>query len=222
MREISERKGAATGWQIGGAALILLAVIGGIVAAMQIDGLDPKAMADWIRAQGAWGEVALVALMVLHSFVPFPAEILALAAGAVYGTLWGTFLIWTGAMIGACLSFALARWLGQPFVRAVLTPRSRASLDEWTRDRGATSLLISRFIPVIAFNLINYAAGLTRVSWWTFLWTTAIGILPLTTLMVAMGASMVDLSWPELSGISAVCIGLAVAGHWLARRRGWI
>jgi uncharacterized membrane protein YdjX (TVP38/TMEM64 family) len=48
-------------------------------------------------------------------------------------------------------------------------------------------LLVSRFTPVIAFNLINYAAGLTRISWSTFTWTTGLGILPLTVLMVVMG-----------------------------------
>jgi len=46
---------------------------------------------------------------------------------------------------------------------------------------------ISRFIPIISFNLINYAAGLTKISWWTFGWTTGLGILPMTVLMVVMG-----------------------------------
>lgn len=47
----------------------------------------------------------------------------------------------------------------------------------------------------IAFNLVNYAAGLTKISWWTFIWTTAIGILPMTILMVTMGASIHRLDW---------------------------
>lgn len=45
-------------------------------------------------------------------------------------------------------------------------------------------------MPVIAFNLINHAAGLVRVSWWAFTWTTAVGILPLTVLMVLLGERM--------------------------------
>jgi uncharacterized membrane protein YdjX (TVP38/TMEM64 family) len=48
-------------------------------------------------------------------------------------------------------------------------------------------LFLSRFVPVISFNLINYAAGLTAISWWTFTWATGLGILPLTFLMVLMG-----------------------------------
>ena len=50
-----------------------------------------------------------------------------------------------------------------------------------------------RLIPVIAFNLINYAAGLARVRWWTFTWTTALGIVPLVFLMVAAGDQLKNL-----------------------------
>ena len=56
-------------------------------------------------------------------------------------------------------------------------------------------MFFSRFIPLIAFNLVNYAAGLTRISWWTFTWATGIGILPFTVLMVMMGNYIEVLTW---------------------------
>jgi uncharacterized membrane protein YdjX (TVP38/TMEM64 family) len=71
---------------------------------------------------------------------------------------------------------------------------------------------------VIAFNLINYAAGLTKVSWWTFLWTTGVGILPLTALMVYMGSHMRSLSWEWLLATSAACILVMGLAHWWKRR----
>ena len=212
-------------WRIGLAALALAVLVAlGVALAFTEMGqsLDPKALAARIRGYGDWGMVAVIALMVLHCFVPFPAEILALCAGAVYGSAWGTALVWIGAMIGASLSFALSRWLGRPFVDAVLGPGARHRLDRWTTEQGPATLLIARLIPIIAFNLINYAAGLTRVGWGTFLWTTGLGILPLTLLMVWMGERMMDLTWPWLIGVSAGSIAAVVAGHWWvsARRRG--
>ncbi len=143
----------AVSWRIGLAAAVLAALIGlGVLLAFTEMGsnLDVKVLAARIRGLGNWGYAAVVGLMVVHSFVPFPAEILALCAGAVYGTLWGAVLIWVGAMIGASLSFALARWLGQPFVSAVLGPKSCAKLDGWTAEQGAVTLLVARFIPIIA------------------------------------------------------------------------
>jgi uncharacterized membrane protein YdjX (TVP38/TMEM64 family) len=226
----TDRDGAAPGRRavfgrvgVAAAALALLVGLGFLLGFTEMgSSLDPKVLARQIRELDEWGHAAVIGLMVVHSFVPFPAEILALCAGAVYGTLWGSVLIWVGAMIGASLSFGLARWLGQPFVNAVLGPASRARLDGWTAEQGTLALLVARFIPVIAFNLINYAAGLTRVGWGTFLWTTGLGILPLTVLMVAMGSSMMTLTWPWLLGLSVAGIAAVCCGHRWAKKRGWL
>ncbi|MEL7428849.1 MAG: TVP38/TMEM64 family protein [Pseudomonadota bacterium] len=177
-----------------------------------------QSIPERIEAMGWWGPAGIIGLMILHCFVPFPAEFVALAAGSVYGTVFGTFLTWSGAMLGAALSFGLTRILGQPFVEWALPKNQKAMLDRWTADQGATTLLVSRFIPVIAFNLINYAAGLTKVNWWTFLWTTGVGILPLTALMVHMGSQMRSLSWEWLLATSVICIAMMALAHWWKRR----
>ena len=169
-----------------------------------------------IRSWGAWGVAGSIGLMVLHSFVPFPAEILAIANGMVYGPFWGTVVTWVGAMLGAFLAFGLARRLGRPFVRAVVPAPRWQAVDSWSRRHGGGTLLISRLVPLIAFNLINYAAGLTAIGWVTFAWATGLGILPLTVLMAYTGATMTSLpwwSWPVLAA-------LALAA-WLVWRRWW-
>jgi len=55
-----------------------------------------------------------------------------------------------------------------------------------------TTLLFVRLVPLISFNLVNYAAGLLGVRWWPFLWTTALGILPLTIAMVLVGTELLQ------------------------------
>jgi len=179
--------------------------------------LSVEAVEAEILSWGMWGVAAAILLMVLHSFVPFPAEIVAMANGMLYGALWGTVITWSGAMLGAWLAFGLARWLGRPFVLAMVPGRHHQAVDRFAARQGGSVLLFSRFLPVISFNLINYAAGLTAVSWWTFSWATGIGILPPTFLMVAIGAGL----W---SGDAAVWLWLTAAGLvgwllWLAVRR---
>lgn len=142
---------------------------------------------DFVRSWGYWGVGASIGMMILHSFLPFPAEFVAIANGVIFGPVWGTVITWAGAMLGAFLAFFLARQYGQPFVRRVLSKRKARTLEGWVARHGLGTLFISRFIPIISFNLINYAAGLTKISWWTFAWTTGIGILPMTGLMVVMG-----------------------------------
>jgi uncharacterized membrane protein YdjX (TVP38/TMEM64 family) len=189
-------------------ALVWIYALG---AAMPLPGfeLSVEAVEAEIQAFGIWGVAVAILLMVLHSFVPFPAELVAMANGMLFGLV----ITWTGAMLGAYLAFGLARGLGRPFVHAMVGERQRAAIDRWAERQGAGILLFSRLVPVISFNLVNYAAGLTAISWWTFTWTTGLGILPLTCLMVVVG----DRLWSGegRSGLrsSAVCSG----GLW---RRG--
>lgn len=215
----SEPKRPGRGVLFGLLALIAVLTAGAIWSATNLDlEMSAERFERLVADLGPWGPLGIVALMIAHSFVPFPAELVAFAAGAAYGVALGTALVWIGAMIGAAVAFYLARRLGRPFVERMLRERERAALDRWSRVNGAPTLLAARFVPVIAFNLINYAAGLTRVTWWTFLWTTGLGILPLTVLMVAMGDAMKNLSWLELAALSVLGVVVALGGFRIARK----
>jgi uncharacterized membrane protein YdjX (TVP38/TMEM64 family) len=161
---------------------------------------------EFIRHSGSLGILASIGIMVVHSFVPFPAELVAIANGMVYGSFWGTLITWVGAMLGASLAFGLARRYGRPFVGRILRRKSAQRLDDWVAQHGAGALFVSRFIPVISFNLINYAAGLLHISWLTFAWTTGLGILPVTILMAVMGEQFQSL--PLLVWVLILCGGL--------------
>jgi uncharacterized membrane protein YdjX (TVP38/TMEM64 family) len=172
----------------------------------------------YIKEAGPWGVAVSIGLMVLHSFVPFPAEFIAVANGMVYGAFWGTVITWSGAMLGAYLAFGLSRKLGRGFVHRMLEKKNALKVEKWSELHGGGAVFVMRFIPVISFNLINYAAGLTRVSWWTFTWATALGILPITVLMVVMGSRMATMPWH--GWLLFIALGLAIwgAGHLLRAR----
>ena len=174
--------------------------------------LTPADAEAFLRGWGPWSALGSVALMMLHSFVPLPAEIIAIANGMVFGPWLGLALTWVGAMLGALLSFALARWLGRPIVRLVLPERRWRQIDSLPVRPGA--LLAARLVPVISFNLVNYAAGVLGVGWWSFLWTTALGILPLSVASVLLGRLFLG---APLWGWSLLALGLLAL--WLVWRR---
>jgi uncharacterized membrane protein YdjX (TVP38/TMEM64 family) len=204
------------------AALALLLVIGyGVVLWWQnaigfsptVEGIEAE-----IRSWGAWAAAGSILLMIAHSLIPFPAELVTFANGMLFGPVWGLVVTWVGAMLGASLAFALARWLGRPFVDALMKDEHRAAVDRWTKRQGVGVLLASRLMPLISFNVINYAAGLAPISWWTFLWTTGLGILPITTLLVLTG----DQVWNGRGQAWIYLIAVAIAGAliwWLTTRR---
>lgn len=169
---------------------------------------------ELIKSFGFLGVGASIGLMAIHSFVPFPAEFVAIANGMIFGPFWGTVVTWVGAMIGALSAFGLVRLLGRPFVDRMLTKKNIQRVDEWTARYGGEMILISRFIPVISFNLINYVGGLTRISWWKFAWTTGLGILPMTLLMVVMGEQIKNLPW----WVWLLLLGIGLGMLWLVQR----
>lgn len=206
---------AAAGAIAAGALIVALALLAW--RWMTANGIDPTALTSadveaFTRAWGPWGAVGSVVLMVLHSFVPLPAEIIAVSNGMMFGAGLGIALTWLGAMLGAVLSFALARRLGRPALRRLLPEAQWRRID--TLPMRPSALLLVRLVPVISFNLVNYAAGVLGVGWWPFLWTTALGILPLTVLMVLLGKELMAAPWWAWALAAA-----AFLGGWIAIRR---
>ena len=179
--------------------------------------MEPAELAQRLRDFGMWGPLIIIVLMILHSFVPIPAEVLALAAGAVFGTLAGAFIIWVGAMLGAVLSYWLAYRFGEIGLRKVLSEKRLKTLDHWSSTPKPIAMLVARFIPMIAFNLINYAAGLARIPFVMFAWTTALGIIPIVFLSTYLGSQMRSMNWTMLLIVSAICI-FAVLLFWIVAR----
>jgi uncharacterized membrane protein YdjX (TVP38/TMEM64 family) len=205
------------------AAFVLLLIIGLGVLAWWSNAIDlaptPKGIEAEIRSWGNWAVAASIGLMVAHSLVPFPAEFVSFANGMLFGPVWGVAITWAGAMLGASLAFALARWFGRPLVDALMSERHRDTMDRWAERQGIGVLLLSRLMPLISFNVINYAAGLTPVSWWTFLWTTGLGILPITTLLVITGDQVWNGSGSAWIYLLAVALAGALLWFLIARRR---
>jgi len=189
--------------------------VSGVVA--RLLSLSTGDVEDLVASWGMWGVGVSLLLMVLHSFVPVPAEVIAVANGLCFGAVRGAVVTWSGAMLGAALAFALARGAGRPLLRRAVSEARRARLEAWCGSAG--TLLLLRLIPAVSFNLVNYAAGLTGASWWTFLWTTALGILPLTILTAVLGARMFEIAWPVWAAIGAAMVALWSVGWWWRGRR---
>jgi uncharacterized membrane protein YdjX (TVP38/TMEM64 family) len=171
----------------------------------------------FIQSTGGWGVAGAIGLMVIRTVIPFPAGILPVVNGTIYGLFWGAVITWIGAMLSAYLAFGLARLFGAPFVQGIMSEKQRERLRVWSMRTAALDLFAARLIPFISFNLINYAAGLMPVSLWTFSWTTGLGILPVMLLLVALGDRALVLPWWVWS---SAAVGIVLAWFFLRRRFG--
>jgi uncharacterized membrane protein YdjX (TVP38/TMEM64 family) len=211
---VSRPRSIITAFLVAATAAVTAAYVFEIAVPGWLTAFSAERIQEAILSWGAWGVAASIALMIVHSFIPFPAEFIAFANGMAYGPVWGTVVTWVGAMLGAMLAFGITRKLGRPLVRRTMTGDKWRALDDWLARQGGNAVFISRFIPVISFNMVNYAAGLTPISWRTFAWTTGLGILPLTSLMVVLGNQSHHMPWPAW----LVLLGAALALWPLAQR----
>ena len=122
--------------------------------------------------------LSYIASYVLVAGLSIPgAALLTMAGGVVFGTIAAAVYVNIGATLGATLAFLVARYLAGEWVQA----KYRDKLEGFNRDleRNASSYLLGlRLAPVFPFFLINILSGLTRVPLGTFVWTTAVGIIP--------------------------------------------
>lgn len=150
-----------------------------------------EALEGWVEAAGPWAPAASVALMIVHTVVPFPAELLAAANGMLFGAVSGSLLTWLGGLAGAASGYAVgwlfARWLARRLGYAEGLARMRHLVER----HGTAGLVAVRLLPVIPFNVVDYAAGMLHLSRWTFAWTTAVGILPWSVLLAVGGTQVI-------------------------------
>lgn len=153
--------------------------------------VDIKGMKQYLISFGIWGPAVSMALMVLQALVaPLPAFVITFANAWIWGWLWGAVISWTGAMLGAVICFYLARWFGRPLVERLVGTKALAMSDRFFARYGKYTVLIARLIPVISFDLISYAGGLTNMKLWQFLWATGLGQLPATIVYSFLGENI--------------------------------
>ncbi|MCB1747488.1 MAG: FAD-dependent oxidoreductase [Gammaproteobacteria bacterium] len=195
---------------------------------------------DFLKAQQAALQHAVTAHPLQSSLVCFAiyaiatalsvpgAIIMTLAAGAVFGTAWGTLIVSFASTVGATLAFLLSRYLFRDFVQSRFGHRL-AAVNRGMRNDGPTYLLVLRLIPVVPFVAVNLLMGLTPIGVGTFYLYSQIGMLPATAIYVNAGTqlasidSLRDIASPEVLGSLALLavfpfVAKFLAG-WLRRRR---
>ncbi len=131
---------------------------------------------DLLRASW-WGPPAFVLFYALAGALDFSGLVLTLVGGAVFGFPLGALLNSIGANLGANGAFWLARVLGRQGLRSLLGARL-AHFDRVSLEQGPLWLFRFRLIPLVPFNVLNVAAGLSAMPWPGYAVATAAGMLP--------------------------------------------
>lgn len=179
--------------------LLLLIVL---VAAIRLlglhDALDQDRLRSGIDRWGASGPLLYIAIFAIAPVLFLPGLPITVAGGLAFGPLWGTVYASIGSTLGAGLAFLVARYFAREAVSELLGERWKR-IDEGVAERGWVFVAITRLIPLFPFNLLNYAFGLTRIPFASYLIASWLFMLPGTAAYVIFSSSLLDLIKGDLS-----------------------
>jgi uncharacterized membrane protein YdjX (TVP38/TMEM64 family) len=178
-----------------------------------LHGVDWQAWLPALRTPA--GALLFIPLYALWVTLLLPGVWASMLAGALYGTGWGSLIVFIGACLGAEAAFLLGRYALRNWARQRLATRpTLLALEQAVSREGLKLVLLTRLSPAFPFSLLNLAYGLSDVSLRDYS-LGLIGILPGTILFCGLGALAGD-----VARFGAVLSGQADGGTWALRLVG--
>lgn len=183
--------------------LFLLAAVLIAVAAIRLSGateyLDQEKLRGLIQG---WGHLGPLVYMLIYTLAPalfLPGLPLTIAGGILFGPFWGVVYTIVGATAGASLAFLISRHMAGNWLHARLSGPRWRSLHRGVETHGWKIVAFTRLIPLFPFNLLNYAFGLTRISFLHYVAATALCMLPACIAFIVFSSSLLDLFHGRIS-----------------------
>jgi uncharacterized membrane protein YdjX (TVP38/TMEM64 family) len=172
-------------------AIPVLLLAGLVVAGWQLGYFDlkePGALHDAAARASRipWLAPMFVAVYAMLAALAAPVSPLAYGAGAVFGVVEGSILVWTASMIGSAAGYTLARTVLSASAQRLLG-RHEAKLRKLREGNTFLTMLRVQLLPVVPFGLLTYAAGTARLKFVPYWLASGLGIIPSTIAAVYVG-----------------------------------
>ncbi len=179
-----------------------------------------------ILSFGLWAPLISAFLMIAQSVVLFlPAFPIFVVNALAFGPVWGALLSWGSAVAGSLICFSIAKILGRPVVQRLVNRIHLETADRTLRRYERYIILVFGFVPVISFDVISYAAGLTLLTYWEFIPLVGIAQIPsalfYTLLVHRIDRGALDIYWIVAAALFFLLgiLGLVVRAFINRRRR---
>ena len=131
-----------------------------------------------IQGVGPAAPVAFIFIYACAVVALIPASLLTIAGGAVFGLFRGVIYSLIGATLGSTGAFLIGRYAARRLVARRLAAMPRfVAIERAVSARGRRIVLLLRLSPIVPFNFLNYALGLTTISVWDFIFAS-LGTVP--------------------------------------------
>ena len=175
-------------------SLVALTFIVALFALGRVAEAPLRNFALWVDGLGPLAPVVFIAGYIVATVAFVPGSILTLAAGAIFGVVRGTVFVFIGATLGSVAAFLVARYVARPLVERKLAGNKRFQrIDKIVEHEGGKIAVLLRLSPLLPFNLLNYALGISKIGFLSY-FLGSVGMIPGTLLYVYYGRLAGDLT----------------------------
>jgi uncharacterized membrane protein YdjX (TVP38/TMEM64 family) len=176
---------------------------------------DAEALRTWLDQFGVFAPIVFIGIQALQVVVaPIPGQVVALVAGFLFGSFWGTVYSLTGVLIGSAVAFSLSKRYGRSFVENVIHEDVIERFDGFVDTVGVPGLFAFVIIPGLPDDAICFLSGLTKWSLPTFMGVIAVGRLPAYVLTVYAGGELASGRFLSAMALVALVVAASAIGYY--------
>jgi len=199
-----------------GAAVKRLALVALIAAGIGLaiayrNYLDADALEVWVIEFGIWAPLVFIAAYMIATVFFLPGLLFTLAGGALFGPVLGTIYSLIGATLGATIAFLVARYVLSKWV-GERSGKRLGRVIKGVEAEGWRFVAMTRLMPFIPFNLLNYVLGLTRIPLAHYVAASAVFMLPGAAAYAYLGYAGREVAAGDQGVIEKILLGLAALG----------
>lgn len=141
---------------------------------------DTDRLREWVEEKGWGSRLIYMAVMCLQVMIAvIPGEPFEMAAGFAFGPIEGLFICMGGIALGSMVVFGLVRLFGMKLVEIYFSREKIESLKILRNPKKLFLVMAAlMLLPGTPKDLLTYCAGLTKISWATWLLISTVGRVP--------------------------------------------
>ncbi|MFW6323450.1 MAG: TVP38/TMEM64 family protein [Desulfovibrionales bacterium] len=178
-----------------------------------------QAAQDWIAQFGVWGPVIYGLMYVSATLLLLPGTPFTVIAALLFGTLMGFVTMVTATTFASITAFLISRYAAKErFERRLRNQEKFRTLKAWVEENHWLAIPVIRVVPFFPFAVNNYALGLTRIGFWSYILFSEIVFIPMTAVLV-LSASVLyramvqgEISWWLILGATGAGLAILLLG----------
>ena len=159
---------------VAGIILSILILIGYLLFAKY---WDINTLSYHLKSFGLLAPLLFILMYMLTTVSLIPAACMSFVGGYIFGFYSGLILNIIGSLLGVFSAFIIGRYLTKDLVTKCLGNKSNILIDSFEKF-GWKFIAVFRLTPLVPFDVMNFAFGITDIKTIQYLFISAICMLP--------------------------------------------